>query len=259
MVNEQTVEFTLTFDDDLTYDFQLTTPPSSVVEISSAEGSLDAGGPDPVRTLTVDGTDIVFSAVDPMADPADITKILNLPEADIEMDPDEILSTDEMNVSTAGIGTGNNNFNGNADSGVDGNTTNGGKVDESFVVDPDGFVSSIKVFVDNSVGGYDCPPEELYYRVFDGGGLGELTLVTEADLTAEAGGQFSFVIGDPTGENDIDAIQLFMGTGTVKIPVIEFTVTTEFDPQDLDMDFTATLLDNDDDSSEDLFSIDLIA
>ena len=48
-----------------------------------------------------------------------------------------------------------------------------------------------------------------------------------------------------------------MGTGTIKIPVIEFTVSTEFDPEPLDLIFTATLVDNDDDSSENSFTIDL--
>jgi hypothetical protein len=259
MVNEQTVEFTLTFDDDGTYDFQLTTPPSSVVEISSADGSLDAGGPDPVRTLTVDSTDIVFSAVEPTTDPADIVPFLDTGEMNIE-DNATFLSTDEMNVSNAGIGNDNNNFNGNADDGVDGNTTNGGKTDESFVVDPDSDISSMKVFIDNSVSGYNTNTEELYYRVFynDGTFDAMLTLVEAGDLTAEAGGQVSFVVGDPMGESDIDAVQLFMGTGTVKIPVIEFTITEEFDPEPLDMTFTATLVDNDDDSSMDTFDIDLM-
>jgi hypothetical protein len=256
--NVQTVEFTLTFDDDGTYDFQLTTPPASSVTFSSADGSLVAGGPDPVRTLTVGSTDIVFSAVEPLAGPMFIQNILNLPEADVEMDPDSILSTDEMNVSNSGIGNGNNNLNGNALSGVDDQTTNGGKVDESFVVDPMGDVSSMKVFIDNSVGGYNTDTEELYYRVYNSDGtFGSLTLVGDGDLTAEAGGQVSFVIGDPEGDNVIDAVQLSMGTGTIKIPVIEFTVSTEFDPEPLDMSFTATLLDDDDDSSTDTFDIDL--
>jgi hypothetical protein len=84
-----------------------------------------------------------------------------------------------------------------------------------------------------------------------------LTEVEETDLTAEAGGQVSFVIGDPMGDSNIDGVQLFMGTGTVKIPVIEFTITQEFDPESLDMDFIATIVDDDDDSSTDTFSIDL--
>ena len=129
-------------------------------------------------------------------------------------------------------------------------------------IDPDEFVSSVKVFIDNSVGGYDNPPEDLWYRVYsdDGAGgtsVGGLIEVTDAILTAEAGGQVSFLIGNPLGDNDIDAVQLFMGTGTVKIPVIEFTITEEFDPESLDMVFTATLVDNDDDSNTDIFSIDL--
>jgi hypothetical protein len=55
VANNQTVQFTLTFDPNtpLSYDFELTTPPGSTTTLSSANGSLDAGGPDPVRTLTI--------------------------------------------------------------------------------------------------------------------------------------------------------------------------------------------------------------
>jgi hypothetical protein len=255
---DDTVNFTLKFNPTTNkYTIELTTPPSSIVEISSADGSLDAGGPDPVRTLTVDSTDIVFSSVEPLTNPNLIKDDLDQGEAHIEANA-TYLDDLEMNVSTAGIGTGNNNFNGNANAGVDGLTTSGGKTDESFVVDPDSDINSMKVFIDNSVGGYDNPPEGLFYRVyFTDGSIGSITEVKETDLAAEAGGQVSFVINDDPIDNNIDGVQLFMGTGTVKIPVIEFTITQEFDPESLDMDFTATLVDDDDDSSTDTFSIDL--
>ena len=68
--------------------------------------------------------------------------------------PTLIFSAIRDECHTAGIGNGNNNFDGNANSGIDNNTTQGGKVDESFVVDPELDVSSVKVFIDNSVGGY---------------------------------------------------------------------------------------------------------
>jgi hypothetical protein len=269
VANDQTVTFKLTFDPDDgtpadggTYFFEATTPPGSTTTFSTADASLPAGGPDSVQTLTVDGIDLVFSAVVPTTASADITAFLNHTEADIEANA-TYLSSDEMNVSTAGIGNDNNNFDGNADSGIDGNTTQGGKVDESFVFDPDVDVSSVKVFIDNAVGGYDNPPEELYYLVYDadGNAVGTPTLVTESDLTAEGGGQFSFVIGDPEGSNDIDAVQFFMGAGTIKIPEIQFTVTTEFAPESLQLDFTATLVDGEGataDSSQDPFSVLLV-
>ncbi|MDN3557047.1 beta strand repeat-containing protein [Halomonas maura] len=253
------VEFTLDVDRDSdSYTVTVDTPPGQVVVLSTEEGSLDAGGPDPVRTLTLtNASQVVFSAVVPTTEPGDISDFLNESEAFIEDNADH-LSDDEMNVSTAGIGNDNNNFDGNANSGIDGDTTRGGKVDESFVVDPTDFdVSSVKVYIDNSVGGYDNPPEELYYLVYDADGNteGDPILVTDTDLSPEAGGQVSFVIGDPEGENNIDAVQLFMGSGTIKIPVIEFTTSESFDPEDLAMNFTATLEDGDQDTATDTFSV----
>ncbi|MDY7116771.1 hypothetical protein RAN53_10465, partial [Halomonas sp. SSL-5] len=257
---DETVDFTLGVDlanDE--YTVTLDTPPAQKVTFSSADGSLDAGGPDPVRTLTVtDDFKIVFSAVDPTTEPGDISSFLNALEADIEAGAD-YLSDDEMNVSTAGIGNGNNNFDGNSLSDIDGETTQGGKVDESFVIDPtDVDVSSVKVFIDNTVGGYDTSSEELYYLVYDadGNAVGEPTLVTNNMLSAEAGGQVSFTIGDANGPNNIDAVQLFMGSGTVKIPVVEFTTSQAFDPDSLELNFTATLEDGDEDTATDDFTVD---
>ena len=280
-----TLDFTLTFDPvGDTYNLQVVEPPTGITEISTADGSLAAGGPDPVQTLVVpdgEGGDIniVFSAVDPTVDPTLITGvdgILNLTESEIEdraglpdSDPERIdyLSDDQMNVSTAGIGNANNNFDGNDLSGVDGgDEPEGIPPDESFVVDPTDFdVSSMKVFIDNSVGGYDFDPnnpnkipEELYYRVYyNDGQISDLTLVTDADLSPEAGGQVSFVVGDPTGESNIDGVQFFMGTGTIKIPVIEFTTTEVFDPEPLSLDFSAELFDTDGDSATNTFTVDV--
>ncbi|WP_217360921.1 hypothetical protein, partial [Ruegeria sp. HKCCA5426] len=258
---DETVDFTLVFDPatDM-YDLQVSTPPGSVVELSTADGSLDAGGPDPVRTLTIDSSEIVFAAVNPTSylAPADIKDLLNLPEADWESTA-TFLSAEQMNVSTSGIGNGNNNLNGNANHGIDGDTTSGGKVDESFVVDPTGFdVSAVKVFIDNSVGGYDNPPEDLWYMIYfaDGTTSGPIE-VLDGDLSPEAGGQESFVVGDPMGPNNIDAIQLFMGQGTIKIPVIEFTTSQEFSPEPLQMTLNATETDGDTDTDTDGFTIDL--
>jgi hypothetical protein len=113
----------------------------------------------------------------------------------------------------------------------------------------------MKVFIDNSVGGYNPLTEGLFYRIYSGGTAGPTTKVQATDLTAQAGGQVSFVIGDATGPNNIDAVQLFMGSGTVKIPVIEFNITQEFAAQPLGLDFTATLSDKDGDTHQDAFSV----
>uniref|UniRef100_UPI001BE3CFF4 DUF5801 repeats-in-toxin domain-containing protein n=1 Tax=Ruegeria lacuscaerulensis TaxID=55218 RepID=UPI001BE3CFF4 len=256
---DETVDFTIEFDSPTTYDLQVSTPPGSVVELSTADGSLDAGGPDPVRTLTIDTESIVFAAVEPTSTPGEIQPFLNTLEANWEGSA-TFLSAEQMNVSTSGIGNGNNNLNGNANHGIDGDTTSGGKVDESFVVDPTDFdVSAVKVFIDNSVGGYDNPPEDLWYTIYysDGTPTSGPIEVLDGDLSSEAGGQESFVIGDPTGPNNIDAIQLFMGQGTIKIPVIEFTTSQEFNPESLEMTLNATETDGDSDTDTDGFTIDL--
>jgi len=77
-------------------------------------------------------------------------------------------------------------------------------------------------------------------------------------LQAAAGGQESFTIQTVAGKL-IDAVQLIMGNGTVKIPVIEFVKGTENAASDVKLDFTATLIDKDGDSATSQFSTDLFA
>ncbi len=253
---DDTVEFDLAFNMDGTYDVTFTTPPDSTVTFSTDFGSLDAGGPDPVRTLTVAGTDIVFSAVFALTDPNDIKTFLNESEATIEAGAG-YLSSAQMNVSTSGIGLGDNLLEGNSNAGIDAAETSGNKIDESFVVDPDVDVSSMTVIInDNTNGSYDPASEELYYRIYyTDGTVGANVKVEAGDLEVVDKGLISFTIGDPNGPNEIDAVQLTMGTGTIKVPTIEFTSSQEFDPESLDLDFTATLFDDDSDSFDDGFSV----
>lgn len=261
--------FNLTFRPDGTYVIDLDGEGfGSGVTVSSADGSLDAGGPDPVRTLTIPvpdepAQDIVFFGVAPTTSTADVFSAIggdpDLTEAQVEGGVFGFLSPADMNVSTAGIGLGNNNFNGNEFSGID--SLDGKKgFDESFVVNPVTSVTMMKVFIDNSVGGYDYPSEELYYTVYleDGSTPVVNHLVTDADLTMEAGGQVSFLI-EWDGSNPIDAVQFTMGTGTIKIPVIEFTFPEANVVPPLYMDLTATLTDADSDSVSYSFSVDLEA
>ncbi|WP_128922361.1 DUF5801 repeats-in-toxin domain-containing protein [Bradyrhizobium nanningense] len=264
IANSQTVQFTLTFDPNAgppaTYDFELTTPPASTTTISSANGSLDAGGPDPVRTLTIGSSGIVFSAVNATTNPISIEGFLDASESQIQTNA-TYLSSAAMNVSTSGIGLANNNFDGNAEAGVDGIVDKNGAFDESFVVDPTAFlVSSMKIFIDNSVGGYDPTTEGLFYRTYTRNAdnsitAGAITKVASTDLHPEAGGQVSFVIPSVDQKNDLDAVQLFMGSGTVKVPVIEFSISTTINPEPLNVNFTATITDGDNDTKSDPFSI----
>jgi hypothetical protein len=69
------------------------------------------------------------------------------------------------------------------------------------------------------------------------------------------GGVYFDIVG-PAGDQ-IDAIQLTMGDGTIKIPVIEFTTETTIAAPAIEMDLTATLTDGDGDQASDGFQINL--
>jgi hypothetical protein len=118
----------------------------------------------------------------------------------------------------------------------------------------------MKVFIDNSVGGYSPATEALYYTIFyqDGTTSGSATKVLAADLTPETGGQTSFVI-EREGSKLIDAVQLTMGLGVVKIPVIQFIQETENLASDVKLTFNATLTDKDGDSASSTFDANLFA
>jgi hypothetical protein len=169
-------------------------------------------------------------------------------------------------VSTSGIGINNNNLDGanqGSGTGVFANTTIT-SADESFVINPEQDVDTVRVFIDNAVGGYNTATEDLYYILYYTDGtvsdpiLVEDLVATEhgdPDVPQAAQGGSYFDI--PSGDKKIEAVQLTMGAGTVKIPVIEFTIEQEFEPAPLTLDFTAELSDEDGDSSQDSFTIHL--
>jgi hypothetical protein len=279
---DETVDFTLTFNPDDTYDLQVTTPPDTVTTFDTSQGTLKAGGPDAVQTLLFGGSeagadDIVFFGAVATAPPTggsggtdDILDLVvsgapDLTESQIETSfpiANLINPSTQMNVSTSGIGVNNNNLNGASQgSGTGifaGTTITAG--DESFVVNPETVVDRVTVFIDNSVSGYNPATEDLYYTVYyTDGTVSAPTRVTAGMLdpvtTGVAKGGVSFDIDG--GLKQIDAVQLTMGEGTIKIPVIAFSVEQVFAPEPLHLDFTATLVDVDGDSHQDTFSVDL--
>jgi hypothetical protein len=171
-----------------------------------------------------------------------------------------------MNVSTSGIGVSNNLLEGTG-------TTTGiagiSNADESFVVNPDIAVDKVEIFVDNSVGGYaftatGAKHEELYYRVFYTDDQDATTddftdyiLVAEDLGLANKGQDVSFIVDG--GARQIDAVQLTMSIGDLKIPHIVFSVETAALSSDILLDFTATIQDGDDDSATSDFSAALYA
>ncbi len=119
-------------------------------------------------------------------------------------------------------------------------------------------MSRVKVFIDNSVAGYNLATETCLPRLLPDGAVSASTEVNAADLTAEAGGQVSFDINSRRCKL-IDAVQLVMGRGEIKIPVIEFTSETDTLASDVQLDFTATLTDGDGDTATSAFAASLFA
>lgn len=280
------VEFTLTFDPDdpESYSLVVTTPPSGITLKDSSQGTLKASGPNPVRTLMFGGSesgadDVVFFGVVATASasgimgntpPNDLLDLVvpgatDLSEAQIRsfltptnQIPTLINASTQMNVSTAGIGINNNNLNGSR-TGIQAG-------DESFVFNPEEVVDNVRVFISNSVGGYNTATEELYFRVFyTDGTVTDHILVTanmvkptlRGDPTVPKAAQGGSYFDIDAGDKRIDAVQLTMGLGTVKIPVIQWSIEETLNPEPLRLDFTATLFDGDDDFATDTFSIDL--
>jgi hypothetical protein len=266
----QTVNFTLTAFANGTYQLDLAQGFGSSTSTVSTIDGLTAGGPDPVQTLTpgagahppapLNDKQIVFFNVLATATETQIENITgadpDLTEAQIEANGafTSTLGTEAMNVSTAGIGIGNNNLNGN--------DTSSNGLDESFVANPEFDVTSVKVFIDNSVSGYTPATESLLYKIYytNGDTSGAPVKVLAGDLVAGAKNNdpVHFVI-QATGGRTIDAVQLTMDSGTIKIPFMEFVTVTNNLANDLQLDFLATLTDGDGDTASSAFEANLNA
>ncbi|WLG42549.1 DUF5801 repeats-in-toxin domain-containing protein [Pseudomonas sp. FP1740] len=260
------VDYTLTAYNNGTYTLDLVQGFSSTIVLSSADGSLSAGGPDPVRTLLIPTQDpptipspseeIVFFSAKATATTEDILTGIGVgkpdpTEAQLQTTPlPSYIDSAAMNVSTSGIGVGNNLLQGDNLAAIS-------TADESFVINPESLLTGMKVFIDNSVAGYNTATEDLYYRIYyEDGSFSNLTEVNT--LTPEAGGQVSFLI-QKQGALLIDAVQLTMGRGEIKIPVIQFIQQTENLASDVKLAFNATLTDKDGDAATSTFDANLFA
>ncbi|AZD36498.1 Structural toxin protein RtxA [Pseudomonas chlororaphis subsp. aurantiaca] len=254
-----TVHYTLSAYANGTYALDLEEGFRSTIVLSSADGSLDAGGPDPVRTLTIGSEDIVFFGANPLAPVSGANSIQtgiglgasDPTEAQLQTNPlPSFIGSAALNVSTAGIGIANNLLQGDNQAAI-------GAADESFVVNPQSLLTSMKVFIDNSVGGYNTATEDLYYRVFYEDGTFS-NLIEVNTLTPEAGGQVSFTV-EQSATSLIDAVQLTMARGEIKIPTILFTHETESLASDVKLAFNATVTDKDGDTATSAFDANLFA
>jgi hypothetical protein len=265
LADDDPVSFTLTAYADNHYALQLATPVASTFSFDTADGALAAGGPDPVQTLyipkppaTPEATVVFFSAL-PNASYADLLADVGLggtdpDEASLQGPPlDGGIDPRAMNVSTSGIGVGNNVLQGDSSAAI-------GGTDEAFVANPDILCTSVTFTVDNSVGGYShSGGEDMYYRVFyddgstSGGVNHDPTLITTDLGLGNKGQDTTFTINTVSGKL-IDAVELIMAKGDVKIPNIVFEQKIESLADGLKLDFTATITDKDGDSASDGFT-----
>ncbi|KDN99992.2 DUF5801 repeats-in-toxin domain-containing protein [Pseudomonas donghuensis] len=263
---DTTVDYTLTAFANGSYALDLVQGFASTIVLSSADGALAAGGPDPVRTLLIPEPDdpaipspseeIVFFSAKALASTADILTGIGLGEPDpteaaLQTNPlPAYIDPAAMNVSTAGIGVANNLFQGDNLAAIS-------NADESFVINPESLLTAMRVFIDNSVGGYNTATEDLYYRIYYEDGTFS-NLIEVNTLTPEAGGQVSFLV-EKQGTALIDAVQLTMARGEIKIPVIQFIQETESLASDVKLAFNATLTDKDGDTATSAFDANLFA
>ncbi|QHF31212.1 hypothetical protein PspR32_13345 [Pseudomonas sp. R32] len=263
---DTTVDYTLTAFANGSYALDLVQGFASTIVLSSADGALAAGGPDPVRTLLIPEPDdpaipspseeIVFFSAKALASTADILTGIGLGEPDpteaaLQTNPlPAYIDPAAMNVSTSGIGVANNLFQGDNLAAIS-------NADESFVINPESLLTAMKVFIDNSVGGYNTATEDLYYRIYYEDGTFS-NLIEVNTLTPEDGGQVSFLI-EKQGTALIDAVQLTMARGEIKIPVIQFIQETENLASDIKLAFNATLTDKDGDTATSAFDANLFA
>jgi hypothetical protein len=309
----ETIGFTLAVNADGTYDITLDAIYQPLMVLSTDQGQLPAGGPDPVQTLTFDSTSFVFFAVDAgtALTPAQIAgtagynppygnSAIGLGETDLSetqlQNQSAMINIDgsgnngtglfpfirdelEMNVSTSGIGVGNNVLQGYDPLGGTSGAINPfvpGDLpdkDESFVLNPGPLAASVKVYISKTAGGFLPPNDDLslqgsaaktdwlYFNVYDE--LGNYTghiLVTSDMVVDEAapGGtgenlwSFTIDMDDVSLAGDyIDAVQFTMGFGDIKIVKMDVVVEGNMPPNDILLDFEATLADNDTNGSSD--------
>ncbi|NPC59413.1 hypothetical protein HNE04_27820 [Caenimonas sp. S4] len=242
---------------------------STTSTVSTIDG-LTAGGPDPVQTLTpgaglhppapLNDKQIVFFNVLATANESQVESLIggdpDLTEAQIEGNSalTPFLGTEAMNVSTSGIGVGNNNLNGS--------DTSSSGLDESFVANPEFDVTKVKVFIDNSVSGYTPATESLFWTLYytDGSTSGAPVKVLAGDIIAGAKSNdpVHFDVQAAAGKT-IDAIQLTMDTGTIKVPFIEFVTEIAAPANDLQLAFQAIMTDGDGDTATSNFLANLFA
>jgi hypothetical protein len=284
------IEFTMVFNPDGTYIFNLSGGFGTTFTQSTDDGQLPSGGPDPVQTLKFDPfdtveNDVIFYAVDyDNVIDAQLLESLGLIEEDLnkdgtplnpgnDIDPNQFLynwinGDWGMNVGDQGFGVNNNNMNGYNDPALN----------ESFVINPDRDVRSFELEISGNGGpsyqytvdgsGNPTPTSDvleyrLIYATPDGNGeyFSEWFVVTDDDLETREGTSSEFITLDARGTDTrlIDGVQVVMTNGEVKISTISFTIEDGVIADPVSIDMTATVTDGDGDTASDSFTVSLEA
>ena len=275
------VNFTLEVKSDGSYLFDIVGGLSQPIDLDTQDGELAPGGPDAVQTLLIPAPpdplelSVVFFGVDLSGDNPpdsdDVLAALRFENGDerTEADLQELAGKYETgasgafgdgtfawineimkpNVSKSGIGAENNQLEGDDLGGV--------PTDESFVANPDGYVSKVRVNIDNA-SPYNPATETMLVVVFyESGNYAQFDVgAPGSEIAYNLGDPYFEILADET-EGDIDAVQFIMDEGKTRITSLTFTTSEELSADDIRIDFTATQTDAEGDSASSSFSVDL--
>ena len=262
---DDVLNFDLIINADGTYIIDLEEGFTSTTTVTTTGGTAQASGPILANTVTVPGTTgetIVFFGADADADTADIQSLLSLTSTQINNTYDpasggtlvEFLEDDnqlgdpvDVNVSTNGIGVENNILNG--EGAID---SFGDSGDESFVINPTTLANSFTIGISGTGQQEFKSGDQLTYKVFYDSGSTEIFTLTPTTVTS------SFTIDANPSFGLIDAVQLTMDAGEVKIGFVETEIVNVNVADPVSLDFSAVLTDGDADSNSSSFSVDLL-
>ena len=240
--------FDLIVNADGTYVIDLEEGFTSTTTVSSSVGTVSASGPFPSQQVDIPDDinpteTIVFTGVDDDISEQDIKDFILGNTADeinnaVNTNPNSQpagLLTDEMNLANGQVGVNNQLFN-------DSDQQGGGDKD-SMVIDP--LLSSASSFDINITANqpFDLG-ESMSYKVFYDNG-------TVENGTLNGTGALKYTIEADPLIGLIDAVQLTMEEGTVKIGSVSANVVTTTVAEPVSLDFSAVLTDLDGDSASD--------
>ena len=240
--------FDLIVNADGTYVIDLKEAFTSTTTVKVTGGDGQAGGPILADTLIpAGGEEIVIFAVDHDATSTQVQSQLTLTAAEINDNSTfDFLNPDKVNASNQGIGVNNNILE---------LPQGGNAVPESIVINPVALVDSVSFGLTGTGNNEFKLGDQLTYKVFyEGGATEKVTIApttsTDIDLvTVDANPSLGL----------IDAVQLIMDAGEVKVGFIDIGIVTENVASPVSLRFSAVLTDDDGDTTPaSFFSVDLL-